>query len=216
MCCSMLRVNNASIQKCLSRKEGIIVLVLMNISNFNHVSKFQRHGDHFWNVGIAIIEAIGLSYMQSARFSLRNHQSLVWQDVFLVMQTKCPSLFLEMAIYQLVFQCSSRAEEADMRIWRHVTVANAQRILIYSPDTDVYNIGVAVANKLSHVIVQINVVYAREQKYIHIQNLVKVLESDPDIASIPQDNLSTIFHMLYVVSGCDYISISVDLEREPF
>ena len=95
-----------------------------------------------------------------------------------------------------------------MRIWWHVTVANAQRILIYSSDTDVYNIGVAVANKLPQkdIIVQINVVHAREHKHVHIQNLVKVLESDLDIASIPQDNLSTIFHMLYVVSGCDYIS----------
>ena len=38
----------------------------------------------------------------------------------------------------------SNAEEANKRIWRHATQTSAQRILVYSPDTDVYNIGLPI------------------------------------------------------------------------
>ena len=100
------------------------------------------------------------------------------------------------------------AIEADMRIWRHVYVTPASKILMYSPDTDVYNIGIAVANAfpLKEVIVQVNVAQSRELKYIPIHNIIKVLKIDPDIASLPQDDLPAIFHIFFVVSGCDYIS----------
>ena len=37
----------------------------------------------------------------------------------------------------------SNAEEADNRIWRHAVQCNAQVILIYSRDTDVYNISLS-------------------------------------------------------------------------
>ena len=95
-----------------------------------------------------------------------------------------------------------------MRIWRHVAVVNAHKILVYSPDTDVYNIGIAVEGRYLHkeVIVQINLAHSRELKYVHVRNIVKVLQIDPDIASLSQNDLSAIFHMLFVVSGCDYIS----------
>lgn len=38
----------------------------------------------------------------------------------------------------------SNAEEADKRIWRHATQTSAQCILVYSPHTDVYNIGLPI------------------------------------------------------------------------
>ena len=104
------------------------------------------------------------------------------------------------------------AIEADMRIWRHVAVVDAQKILVYSPDTDVYNIGVAVSQKFSpkEVIVQINVPHSRDLRYVHILNIKTALENDPDIASLPQDHLLAIFHM---VSGCDYISFLMVWQR---
>ena len=89
-----------------------------------------------------------------------------------------------------------------------VAVVNAQKILVYSPDTDVYNVGVAVANQYmpKDVIVQINVAHSRELRYVYIKNVLKVQEIDPDLASLPQNDISAILHMLFVVSGCDYIS----------
>ena len=98
--------------------------------------------------------------------------------------------------------------EADMRIWRHVAVVNAHRILVYSPDTDVYNIGTAVAHKFPEkdVIVQVIVAHSRDLRYVQIKNIPKVLENDPDVASLPPGDAVAIFYMLFVVSGCDYIS----------
>ena len=54
-----------------------------------------------------------------------------------------------------------------------------------------------------NVIVQVNVAHSRDLRYVYIRN---VLESDPDMASLPEKDISAIFHMLFVVSGCDYIS----------
>ena len=52
---------------------------------------------------------------------------------------------------------TSNAEESNVRIWRHIKQSTATRTLIYSPDTDVHNIGIALgllANR--EIIVQIN------------------------------------------------------------
>lgn len=95
-----------------------------------------------------------------------------------------------------------------MRIWRHVEAARAQRILVYSPDTDVYNIGISVAHKFPHkdVIVQVNVAHSHDLKYVQIKNIAKALENDPDLASLPHNDALAILHMLFIVSGCDYVS----------
>ena len=56
------------------------------------------------------------------------------------------------------------------------------------------------------IIVQINVLHSRKLKYINVNNLCTALECDQDLGSLPRDKLTKIFHMLFVVSGCDYIS----------
>jgi len=52
-------------------------------------------------------------------------------------QVVCHGLFQEMADLKYL----SNAEEADMRIWTHATQTSAQHILVYSPDTHIYNRG---------------------------------------------------------------------------
>ena len=102
----------------------------------------------------------------------------------------------------------SNAEEADMRIWRHTTQTSAQRILVYSPDTDVYNLGVSIIQdrQLStDCIVQLNVPHSQVLKYLHINNLIQALEDDPDLATLPRDSLPSIIQMLFICSGCDYV-----------
>ena len=41
----------------------------------------------------------------------------------------------------------SNVAEADFRIWGHATQSTSSQILIYSPDTDVYNIGLNLVGK---------------------------------------------------------------------
>ena len=48
----------------------------------------------------------------------------------------------------------TNAEEAHMIIWRHAIQCEGQRILIYSPDTDVYVIGLPLVDLSREYIVQ--------------------------------------------------------------
>ena len=49
-----------------------------------------------------------------------------------------------------------------MRIWKHAFETQATRILIYSPDTDIYNIGLPLLSEIPNkeVIVQYNVLHS--------------------------------------------------------
>ena len=95
-----------------------------------------------------------------------------------------------------------------MRIWRHVTQTGARHVLVYSPDTDIYNIGLSVFNRVSNkdIYVQLNVPHSQTKLYLHMNNFVRALELDPDLASIPRPQLPNVLQMLFITSGCDYIS----------
>ena len=91
---------------------------------------------------------------------------------------------------------SSSAQEADMRVWRHAVQSNANHILIYSPDTDVYNIGMTLLQCTScEVIVQINVPH-KEKRYLNLTSLITALASDPDLAALPNDKLGNTMQAL--------------------
>jgi len=98
----------------------------------------------------------------------------------------------------------SNAEEAYHRIWRHATQCNANDILIYSPDTDIYNIGLSLANQpTKNYIIQLNVSHSLQTKYLILNNLKMALVRDPDLSTLPDENLGTIMN---ISTGCDYIS----------
>ena len=118
----------------------------------------------------SIIEAIGLLYLQTTRHRLRSGQCLVMAGCFggqgednaIVMSGD------ERQLPQHDNRYDTDGEESDIRIWRHVKQSTATSILIYSPDTDVYNIGIGIYEEVSKdVIVQVNVA-SKEQKYIYI------------------------------------------------
>lgn len=90
----------------------------------------------------------------------------------------------------------SNAEEADSRMWRHAVQCQANVVLIYSPDTDEYNIGFSHFNQHPKVtyIVQLNLMFRT------------VMKRDPEFGNLLQDKLCQIFQTLFVSSGCDYIS----------
>ena len=87
-------------------------------------------------------------------------------------------------------------------------LSNSNRILVYSPDTDVYNIGLPLVaeNMFKEIIVQLNLPQSNSNLYIHLNNLVTSMYLDPDLACIQQESLPQVFQMLFVSSGCDYIS----------
>ncbi len=158
----------------------------------------------------AIVKALGLAYLQSARFRLRQDQRLILSGCIPESRGDVPWVISggsNLPVPDLKYL--SNAEEADMRIWRHATQTSAERLLVYSPDTDVYNIGLPIIKVRSlsvQCIVQLNVPHSQELKYLHINNLLQALEDDPDLATLPRESLPTILQILFICSGCDYIS----------
>jgi hypothetical protein len=101
----------------------------------------------------------------------------------------------------------SNSEETDLRIWLHCKHAQGANKLIYSPDTDIYHIG------LSQSFLLTNDVYIQQRPSIHenarflsMSLLIEAINSDPDLAYIPVQLRSNILQTLYVATGCDYIS----------
>ncbi len=115
------------------------------------------------------------------------------------------------------FTCN--AEETDTRIWLHVKQTSATRVLIVSPDTDVYHIGLPLQARSAQpkdVIVQISAINSREIRLLHLNHLVLALQNDPDLATINPRVLPQVLQTLYVTSGCDYISFFSGIGKATF
>ena len=93
----------------------------------------------------------------------------------------------------------SNAEETDtyVRQTRHV------RILVMSPDTDVYMIGIPLECMQSkEVVVQVSKHNAREVRILSLSAIIKAMENDPDLSS---RDLPQILQAIYVSTGCAQI-----------
>ena len=113
---------------------------------------------------------------------------------------------------------TSNAEESDVRIWRHIKQSTATRTLIYSPDTDVHNIGIYIALGLlanREIIVQINQSLYND-KYVSLNNLSHALRNDPDLAPVNIECIEKIMQTIYIVTGCDYISFFKFIGKKSF
>ena len=67
---------------------------------------------------------------------------------------------------------SAHAQEADTRLWRHAVQCISECILIYSPDTDVYNIVLSLLQETpKQYIVQLNLRHSTQLRYIHLNHL---------------------------------------------
>ena len=164
---------------------------------------------HFWYPNTYIVQASGLSFLQKGHLFLEPNQTLIIAGCFTGDGEENAWMILPNHVSSIprpLYEYQSNASEADTRIWRHATQAQASNILIYSPDTVVYNIGLGLVNHTSkQYIVQLNVPYAEEIKYLHIKNLYQALEKDPDLAALPKENLGVILQTLFICTGCDFI-----------
>ena len=99
------------------------------------------------------------------------------------------------------------AEETDTRLWLHVKQTPCNRVLVRSPDTDVYHIGLPLHHgDQKDIIIQINPYHSKELQYLHLSAFVVVLCNDPDLSAIPPHHIPQVFQTLFVTTGCDYIS----------
>ena len=108
----------------------------------------------------------------------------------------------------------SSAQEVDQRIWHHAFITDERNLLFYSPDTDIYNIGLGLLDQLpnKHIVIQINVPH-KDEKYLDLNELLQKFKDDTDLACLPtrycklQDIANyKILQTAFIASGCDYIS----------
>ena len=95
----------------------------------------------------SIVEAIGLALLRSGCTKVGQGHKLVLAGCFGGEATNTAWLVQNNTIPQPLPEYSTNAEETDLRIWRHVFKTSATHILLYSPDTDVYNIGLETLTK---------------------------------------------------------------------
>ena len=156
-----------------------------------------------------IFEAVQMTYMQTGRASLEGPQKLILAGC----QQSGPALdsAWEVSKESMVPQpqpaYTSNADESDCRIWKHVAGTTKTNILIYSPDTDVFNIGLGFDHLLAQksITVQLNLPN-KTQRFIDVNVLVRHLTQDPNLATLPPGRKGLILQTLYITSGCDYVS----------
>ena len=79
---------------------------------------------------------------------------------------------------------------------------------MYSPDTDVYNIGLPIVQQQTalDVCLQLNGRHKQSHRYLQVSKFIQALNSDPDLARISPDQRVTVIQAVYIATGCDYIS----------
>ena len=114
-----------------------------------------------------------------------------------------------------VFTCN--VEETDTRIRLHATKTGCSRILIISPDTYVYHIGLplpCVTQK--QILVQVSAINSHQLRLLNLTAFVQALGNDPDLEHLDPGILPHVFQTLYVASGCDYISFFSQVGKATF
>ena len=99
------------------------------------------------------------------------------------------------------------AEETDTRVWLHVVHSAGQKKLVLSPDTDVYHIGLPyIAGSNLDVMVKLSPLSSLQLRLLDMQALVAAVNNDPELSVIPQPLRPSVLQILYICSGCDFIS----------
>ena len=108
-------------------------------------------------------------------------------------------------------------EESDTQIWLHVYDTPCNNILIYSIDRDIGMIGLPLDFGNKHVTVQYSA-RAGDEKYLDLNSLQSACDHDSDLASLfsKQLNARKTLQVLYICSGCDFVSYFAHIGKTTF
>ena len=116
-----------------------------------------------------------------------------------------------------VLSLKSDHEETDSSAWLHALDGSLINILIFSPDTDTYHIGMPLLgiNSDKKVIVQLSNVIDRKE-YLYLNELIDCMYRDVSIPHLLLASLDIpkIFQNIYIMSGCDYTSFFAGFSKE--
>ena len=140
---------------------------------------------------------------------LRENQTLITAGGFVGQpRSLCWSVQKDGSVQPLPY-LRSNAEETDLRIWLHCTRSAGSRKMLYSPDTDIYHIGLPIVSRqLPHpdVYIQLHGRRKDSHRYLQVSAFLQAIDSDPDLAQVPPNKRANVVQMAYVATGCDYIS----------
>ena len=165
-----------------------------------------------------LVTFIGHYFLQKVGAYLKSHQSLYVAGCFDECVATDTAWFVSgNSKPQPNPAFTSNAEETDTRLWVHARKTTFTKILVMSPDTDVYLIGLPLfCASERDIIVQVSPIASSQLKLLHLKALVHALQNDPDLAHIDQKILPKVFQALYVVTGCDYISFFSQVGKASF
>lgn len=105
-------------------------------------------------------------------------------------------------------QLWTNADEANSKLWLHCAHSAGTKKLIFSPDTDVYHVGVTIAPRLpgTEIVVQPTKTFREGSKFLLLHHLLQALHSNPDLHGVPLHLRPQALQSLYVSTGCDYVS----------
>ena len=130
---------------------------------------------------------LGIAFLEHVPSLLRGNQKLVMAGCFQGhAEDQAWEISQEVKQPNPLLNCT--AEEADTRVWLHTFRSPGSKKLLYSPDTDVYHIGLPLLQKYpSDVFVQLSPMSSPERKLLHLNSLCNSLSADPDLAVIPSE-----------------------------
>ena len=111
---------------------------------------------------------------------------------------------------------SSNTSESDTRVWLHAKHSEGRNIFIFSPDTDVYHVGLPLVSPEVQVTVQLSKPGDKELKLLDLNLLLDQLKRDPCLVNIPKEDVPHVIQMLFVCTGCDYISFFSGIGKSYF
>ncbi len=156
-----------------------------------------------------LIEYIQRFFMRSAEHSLRLNTALVISDGI----TPCTVRRTINETGKIQSMCITDTKyianhvEADTLVFLHSVLSERSDCLIYSPDTDVFNIGMPLVERFpqKHFVIQLKDT-SQSQHFIDLDLLLNAFSNDTDLSHLVEHNIGAQMQTLFISSGCDYVS----------
>ena len=104
---------------------------------------------------------------------------------------------------------ASNHEETDSRAWLHALTGSTNNVLIFSPDTDTYHIGLPLLGRNSErkVVVQLSNTYDKHE-FLFLNQLIDRMYRDASVAhlALAGIDIPKVFQHIFIIFGCDYVS----------
>ncbi|CAC5366906.1 unnamed protein product [Mytilus coruscus] len=101
-------------------------------------------------------------------------------------------------------QLSANHEEGDTRVWLHASQTAASRVIIYSPDTDTFFIGLPIVKSLRKSVFVQTKETPYEKTFVDMMRFLSHLSHDLSLQGV--HDIESCIQMLYICSGCDFVS----------